>query len=423
MRKVRQLYLNKAPVRSAGELLCLFSLAFCTAYSQVQASAHDITCDTGSGEYKTEFSGTTVEVGPMRKGSFAERACSARLARKGQELSVADDAGQIGIDVLGADLGFGKPVVAFQVDQTGRGSNVEYRIYSLAKPLRLLQTLSGGDSYTAADTDLDGRIEIWTDDAKAIDGFERIPAVDFDFAPPVVIRFAKGHPVDVGSEFLPYYDELIARLRSQMSQADLTGFKQSDGKLSLKSLGKDAELHRLFRTKISVLELVCAYLYSGRESQAWNALSDYWPLQDLPRMRDAITDLHSRGILRNIEHSRSQPYHRGRAKIYDAVATSPVVSTVNPYGGAPDSSQSEPPVVQPKSILLRRPTSPDGSLPSQNETVELVVDAAGKVRSAKVIKADDPQLVQAAFGWHFIPAFHDGNPVACRFRLSIWALK
>jgi len=66
---------------------------------------------------------------------------------KGSEVAVADDAGQIGIDVLGIDLGFRKPLVAFQIDQTGRGSNVVYEIYSLSKPAQLLYTIAGGDSY------------------------------------------------------------------------------------------------------------------------------------------------------------------------------------------------------------------------------------------------------------------------------------
>jgi hypothetical protein len=109
-------------------------------------------------------------------------------------------------------------------------------------------------------------------------------------------------------------------------------------------------------------------------------------------------------------------------RIYDAVSTSTVVG-YNSEGGAPDSSQFEPPLIQPKSILLRRPPpSPDEPFPSANEVVELVVDAAGKVRSAKVIHGTDKPLIEASAGWQFIPAFRDGRPVACRFRLSLWTL-
>src|SRR5271155_5746652 len=66
---------------------------------QSQSSAQDITCEDGSGGYSTRFStGISVVVGPMRKGSFAERACAAKLVWNGQEISVASDAGQVGID-------------------------------------------------------------------------------------------------------------------------------------------------------------------------------------------------------------------------------------------------------------------------------------------------------------------------------------
>jgi hypothetical protein len=210
----------------------------------------------------------------MRKAGFAERACSAKLILRGQEISVADDADQVGIDVLGADLGFGKPVVSFEIDQTGSGSHREYQIYSLSKPIRMLYTIRGGDSYSAADTDLDGRVEIWTDDAGAVDGFEGIPKVDLDFAPTVVFRFEKGRLLDVGPEFIPYYDALITKLRIQINQSDLAEFKQSDGRLSFNAHVSIANLHRQVRTKITVLELVWAFLYSGREKEAWSALDE-----------------------------------------------------------------------------------------------------------------------------------------------------
>jgi hypothetical protein len=395
---------------------------------QSQTSAQDVTCQDGSGEYSTRFwTGVSVIVGPLRKGSFAERACVAKLVWNGQEISVASDAGQVGIDVLGADLGFGKPVVAFQIDDSGAGSNRTYKVYSLAKHPQLLYTLKGADSYRAADTDLDGRVEIWTDDAVAVDGFERVPGADLDFPPTVVLGFEKGRPVDVGSEFLSYYDAQIAKLRAQASERDLAEFKQSDGGLSARTVQSGGELHRLTRTKISVLEIVWAYLYSGREQEAWLALDAMWPAQDLERIRTSISNVHQNGILHNVDRSRRSPSRKGHEKIYDAMDTSVVVSAYSPYnrnGGAPDTSQPESPIVQPKSILLRRPLpSPDGNVPPANEAIELVVDAAGKVRSAKVLNGVDEPLVQASAGWQFIPAFRDGSPVACRFRLSIWTLK
>jgi hypothetical protein len=428
MRIEMQRRLVRSLMKSAARFLSVLlpGILFWPIAVHSQSSAQDITCEDGSGEYSTRFStGISVIVGPMREGSFAERACAAKLVWNGHEISVASDAGQVGIDVLGADLGFGKPVVAFQIDRSGAGSNRTYQIYSLARPPQLLYSLKGADSYRAQDTDVDGRVEIWTDDAVAVDGFERVPSADLDSPPTVVLRFEKGRPVDVGFEFRFYYDAQIAKLRSQISARDLADFKQSDGDLSVKSLRSGEELHRLLRTKVSVLEIVWAYLYSGREQEAWAALNEMWPSQDLDRIRPSISSVHQSGILHNVDHASRSSSRKRYGKIYDAIETSIGVSIYNLNTGTSDSSLEEPAIVQPRSILLRRPppSIEEQHPPSANEVMELVVDAAGKVRSAKVINGTDEPLVQASSGWQFIPAFRDGHPVACRFRLNVSTLQ
>ena len=391
-----------------------------------QTRPQDITCENGSGEYSTRFfTGTTVSVGPLRKEGFAERACAASLGRGSEEITVASEAAQVGIDVLGADLGFGQPVVAFQIDKTGDAANRSYQIYSLMKPLRLLYTITGADSYAAADTDLDGQVEIWADDAAAIDGFEGVPLQSFDFAPTVVLRFEKNRLVDVSSEFVPQYDAQIAGLRAQINPQDLAAFKISDGTLSLEIPRSSDERHRLAGIKIKVLEIVWAYLYSGRDAQAWSALQDMWPSQDFNRIRMKISGGRQRGILRDIDHSPRRSKHKHKVHVYDATGSTGVSSNVlNPGGGAPDTTEQEFTVVQPKSILLRRP-APDEveQFYATDAVMELLVDAAGKVRSAKLLNGTNQRWIQASAGWHFIPALHDGSPVACRFRLSVWDLK
>jgi hypothetical protein len=100
------------------------------------------------------------------------------------------------------------------------------------------------------------------------------------------------------------------------------------------------------------------------------------------------------------------------------------VNVLNPGGGAPDPTQGESPVLQPKSILLRRPPPAEvEDFHATDAAMELVVDAAGKVRSAKLLSGADKRWIDASAGWHFIPALRDGSPVACRFRLSVWDLK
>lgn len=385
--------------------------------------AQDAECDSGNGEYRARFaSGVTVSVGAVRKGAFAERACFAKLIWNKEEIPVVSNAGEVGIDVLGADLGFGKPVVAFQIDKSGSGSGRVYQIFSLTKPPRLLYTITGGDTYSAADNDLDDQVEIWTDDAVGVDGFERLPLKDLDLVPTVVLRFEKKHLIDVSSEFQSYFDAQISDLRGHLDPRDLADFKRSDGVLSSSKGRSSEELHRLIRTKIAVLEIVWSFLYSRRESEAWSALEDMWPSSDVERIRVAISNARQHGILKGVDRSSRGPSRKHHAKIYDAVGSSSgiVQMSMNPAGGAPDTN-IDPPVTQPESILLRRPPPEAGeSLSREDEIVELVVDAAGKVRSAKIVNGVDEKLVDAASGWHFIPAFRDAQPVACRFRLRVW---
>jgi hypothetical protein len=88
-------------------------------------------------------------------------------------------------------LGLGSPVVALEVKRSSADPLMEYDIYSLKEPPQKLRTITGGDFFRAAATDLNGRIEIWTADAGAIDNFENLPLSTFDFAPMIVLRFEK----------------------------------------------------------------------------------------------------------------------------------------------------------------------------------------------------------------------------------------
>jgi hypothetical protein len=35
------------------------------------------------------------------------------------------------------------------------------------------------------------------------------------------------------------------------------------------------------------------------------------------------------------------------------------------------------------------------------------------------VKRGDPELINAALGWKFVPAFKDGRPVASRLRFTV----
>ena len=372
-------------------------------------------CSDGYGSFNSKFAtGITVSVEPVRKSAFASRVCSASLNWKGGGFTVTPKASEVDIDVLGADLGLGSPVVALEIRNLGSDKLVQYEIYSLKKPAQKLRTLTGGDYFNAADTDLDGRVEIWTDDAAAIDGFESLPLSRFDAAPTMVLRFEKNRLLDVSAEFQPEYDRQIEALKTELDRQQLSRFKSSDGKLADRYALPVNEMHELINTKIKVLEIVWAYLYSGREQEAWSTLTAMWPASDVDRIRASIQKVRADGMRSQLDGVALRPsglHPKKHAMIFEAELD---------YDKN-DSGKMFEVDSAPQEILLRRPPPPSAARASfKTETVlYLVVDAAGKVQKAQPAGQADKDLLAATAGWKFIPAFKDGRPVASHMRYGV----
>lgn len=142
-----------------------------------RAQSREALCSHGSANFEAEFrTGVKLRLGAARKtaGGLATRVCEATLSWDKQETIVTATASQLDVDAFGTDLGLGVAVVAFQVKQSDTECCMAYQIYSLQKPPGLLRAVTGGSFFSASDTDLDGRVEIWTDDAAAVDGFENL---------------------------------------------------------------------------------------------------------------------------------------------------------------------------------------------------------------------------------------------------------
>jgi hypothetical protein len=410
-------------------------LSFCVVAMVGSVEAQDVVCSGGFGSFKsTSATGVTVSVDARRNTEFAGRICEAKLNWDKKDLLVEPEAWQVDVDAMDIDLGLGTPVVAFQIRKSNVDRLVRYEIYSLKEPPRLLRTITGGSDYSAADTDLDGRIEIWTNDAKAVNGFENIPLNAFDFAPPVVLRFEQKQLIDVSSEFRSDFDRQIATVRAQLNDQQLSEFKHSDGALSNKSSLPLDQAHSLSTTKIKVLGMVWCYLYSDRESQAWKTLAEMWPESDFDRIRAAILNARAKGIrsqVNGVSHESSPgKFKKKHAMIYDRVAdTDPVKS--NELSWAYAAGMSGPGKdkhtfeadTYPVPILLRRPSSLEASRAALEVSVNLVIDSAGKVRSAKAEGKPEKDLLDATAGWKFVPAFKDGRPVASRLQLGVTPLQ
>ena len=400
-----------------------------------------LVCDKGDGSFHGKLPASVpnhdiaITVEAAKKNGFAARSCQAKIAWGKHERVVAPDAAQADIDVMGADFGLGSLVVAFQLKASETDPQIKYEIYSLNKPPQLLRTITGDDYFSAADTMFDGSVEIWTTDAAAIRGFEGLPPGAFDSAPTVVLRFEKKKLIDVSLQFRPYFDREIKRLHSQLNAGQLSDFKQSDGKLSNVHWMQN-QPPALLATKVKVLEIVWCYLYSGREQEAWKTLAEMWPPSDLDRIRTAITDARVRGIRAQVDDVSHNvlPFRQAqRADIYEGVGTDSGFNSPSQYEHYAHSEHTD---TAPLQILLRVPPAQNAERWTEARQMELVIDEAGKVRSARIMtpllnkdavpeaanapSAEfDKDWVAGAAGWKYIPAFKLGRPKAFRSMLLV----
>ena len=367
-----------------------------------QARAYDVLCRNGNTAFEAYFhTGVQVNVGPPTRAALAVRTCRAVLSWGDEQLVVAEDAAEIDLDVFGVDPGIGHPVAAFQIKKSEGECCMTYKIYSLDEPPSLLRTLTGGGYFNGADSNLDSLVEIWTDDVAVVDGFEGLRAAQMQFPPTCVLRFEHGRLLDVSSEFAPYFDQEIAKLRAAINPGEAQRFKLSDGKLAPHDpSSKAAVTQPLAAVKTQILELIWAYLYSNREKQAWQTLGEMWPPADVARIRSAIVRVRARGMRSQVDGVSDvlPPLDVQQSRIYD--------STRKPA----------------RPIMVRfYPSAGSGGLRGKLR-VDLVIDFAGKVWSVKVKgknKAAYDAVKRSTANWKFIPAFVDDNPVASRLRMNI----
>jgi len=380
--------------------------------SPCHAEIPDVLCNEGSGSFEAAFrTGVKMHVGAAKKGGLARRLCEAAMSWDLHNEVVATDAFQLDVDAFGVDLGVGVPVVTVQVKKSSADCCMTYLVYSLQKPSRLLRTITGGDFFSAADTALDGRVEIWSHDAAAVAGFESFVLGELDAPPTIVLRFEGGRLLDVSSEFQSYFDGEIPKIREEIDQQDLLDFKSSNGALTPPTALSAERLHRLRLVKARALEVVWSYLYGGREQEAWRSLAEMWPAADVERIRTAVLDARAHGIRAEVDGvtTGGPSRKKKRVALFDAASRS-----------GPGKSE----IISPRPIQLRRPplSVPEQSLPESELLLDLVIDSAGKVRSAEPAgktKWADADLLRATEEWKFIPAFKGNRPVACRSRLAV----
>lgn len=191
------------------------------------------------------------------------------------------------IELAGADVnGDGIPDVVLEAYSGGAHCCWTYYIISLgAKPglLKKFENDRGVSLYRAKN----GRIEFTTQDG----AFEYFDAVCHACTPftLVYLRLDGTDLVDISPRNMDEYDDIISQTRKTLTAAQLQRLR------ALKSNPSDTA--KPDGTVAKALTIVLAYLYSGRETQAREALQKMWPPFDQERMWKLILETRRCGIL------------------------------------------------------------------------------------------------------------------------------
>lgn len=188
--------------------------------------------------------------------------------------------------VSGADVnGDGVPDVVFDGFSGGQGCCYTYWIVSLGKKPQVVRELHNQVPLTFRRRD-DGLIEVRTGEG-AFDLF--LLPHENAVIPELTFRLQGSNLIDVSPEYQKEYDEQIAKAQSELTADSLDKFRRSV--YSQKMFIDQAP------TVKAVLTIVLNYLYSGRDSQAWQALEEMWPPSDQQRVRALILERRARGLL------------------------------------------------------------------------------------------------------------------------------
>ena len=254
-------------------------------------AADKLSCYRGEGTFQKQINGFGVAV---TKVPMTEDGASTPLS--GCHATVTDaahktifEATDFGMSLaLGGDTTLnGDPGVVFESYSGGAHCCWTYYFVSLGKQPGLLARLSNQQGI-GFEKDKDGNLLMRSADG-AFDYFDGLCHACTPF--PMVFFELKGKSfVDVSQEHVAAYDKQIANARAELKPDRLAAF--------LKLTSFDDNTRPQFTDTIpEVLTIVFAYLYSGREAQAWQALDQMWPAFDHDRIKKLILDTRAKGIL------------------------------------------------------------------------------------------------------------------------------
>jgi hypothetical protein len=240
-----------------------------------------------------------VRIAADAKSPSDQPVCRAFLTeRGGKETLLLEDAMVSIHQGSGKDLfADGNPSLVLEGFSGGAHCCYTYRIVSLSEPPIVLPPIQNETPFYFFKDDSSGEFRILTSDG-AFDYFDGLCHACTPF-PHVVLQVDRNGLHNVSPQFVEQYDSEIAFARAKIAQGKAGKFVESDF--------KDA--------RAVALEIAFSYLYSGRESEAWQSLNELWPANDRSRIEKLILDTRARGLLSKLISTK--PVIAGASPIHE----------------------------------------------------------------------------------------------------------
>ncbi len=229
------------------------------------------------GSYRVKLAPKSQDDDFHCRAYLVDPAESEKLLLEDRDVSVHQGTGD---DVFGD----GSPTLILEGFSGGAHCCYTYEIVSLEERPVILRPIRNESPFFLFQDRASRQYRIMTSDG-AFDYFDGMCHACSPF-PRVVLKADRDGLHDVSPEFAEQYDTQIAAARARIG-GDITKFLQAD----------------FNDVRSVVLEIVFSYLYSGRETEAWQTLDEMWPASDRDRIRKLILDTRARGLLSRLRET------------------------------------------------------------------------------------------------------------------------
>lgn len=252
-------------------------------------------CVSGDRTINRVLSGFTISISSYHDASmpseFQECRAQMRDARQHLVFSVHEPA--LRLVTAGEDLnGDGIPDLVLEGNSGGNHGDYTYYVISLGKSPGLLLTF-GTDSVPAkfGRRDDSGHVTIQTWDG-AFFMFDHM-ATAFSPYPDIYLQIDGTRLVDISDRHKADYDKSILGLRNKLTSRDFARFRAIDQSWEKSGEEEAASI---------VLKISLGFLYSGRESKAYDTILDLWPVFDQQRIWKSMLNTRNNGILKQVSN-------------------------------------------------------------------------------------------------------------------------